>query len=159
MSLSLYKIDETYKKALHLSIENEDDEELFKFLDDIEELKEKKVLNIACFIKNLHAESLAHREEADRQKEKQKALFSKAISLEKYLKRHIDPGDKFKDVRVSIGWRKSTSVNINCSIAEMDQRFVKIDYSAKKKEIGDALKAGEKVKGCELLENKNLVIK
>lgn len=129
--------------------------------DKLEELqmeRDQKIENIALWYKNLISDAEAYKAEKNSFADKEKVAKNKAESLKKYLDYAL-AGDKFKTVRVNISYRRSESVECE-DINEVPQDYVvyaepKLDKTA----IKQAIKAGEKVQGCEVVEKQNIQIK
>ena len=58
-----------------------------------------------------------------------------------------------------IYWRKSTVVEIQTMTDSLPAEYVKIEKTPMKAEIKEALKCGEKIDGCFLVEKQNVQIK
>lgn len=117
-----------------------------------------KVENIALWIKNLLAEAKAIKEEKDSLAARQKACENKAESLKKYLSSALC-GNKFKTSKVSISFRKSESVQVD-DADKLDDDYLK--YTAPtvdKTKVKQALTAGIKLQGAQLVTNQNIQIK
>lgn len=135
---------------------------LADLLGEIAEAKETKVLNIACWIKNLEAEAEAIKLEEKRLTTRRQQATNKAESLERYLKSALTEGEKFKDARAEITWRKSSSVEIISDIDTFTQAYpnlCKVKVEPSKTEIKKAIESGELVIGAEIVNKQNLVIK
>ena len=128
-------------------------------LDALEMQYEKKVSDIACWVKNLRAEAGALKNEKDALAKRQKVCENKADSLQKYLDSILN-GAKFKDERVSISYRRSESVEVDdAAIDELPARFIKIEKSVMKTPLKDALKGGQTFDGVRLVEHNNIQIR
>lgn len=91
MSLSLYKIDEVYKKALS-ELEAMDDLTPEIIADSLTLLKddvEKKCLSVGAFIKNLDAEARAVKQAKDALADRQRSIENKAKRMREYLAAHL----------------------------------------------------------------------
>lgn len=120
----------------------------------------KKISDIACLIKNSEAAAKAHKEEKQAQEAKQKIEENRAKRLKEFLAGYLN-GAKFKDERVSISYRKSTSTEIDetMDLSRLPDEFKKVTVEANKTAIKEALQAGEVIEGCRLVEKNNLIIK
>jgi len=136
---------------------------LAELLGEIGEAKETKVLNIACFIKNLDADADKIEAEIKRLKARKENLTNKSASLERYLEANLNPGiDKFKDARAEISWRKSSSVNVSADpdmLAKIRPDLVRTKYEPDKTAIKKAIDSGDLIIGCEIVNKQGLVIK
>lgn len=134
----------------------------FEALDKLNMAREKKLENIAMWVKNLNAEAKAIREEEKSLAERRRAAESKSERLEKYLDQTLS-GEKFSTAKVAISYRKSRAVEIADEatfITFADAAYIipqppKIDRKA----VGDALKGGAAIAGAALIERNNIQIK
>jgi len=163
--MNLYELNKLYGEALSLAITDDgeiQDESLISFLDEIQEAKETKLLNIACLIKNLEAEEEAFANEIKKLNDRKKRISSKIFSLQNYLKQNIQTGEKISDTRAEISWRSSSSVELDIDIdffARQNPHFVRTKYEPNKDLIKKAIKDGSNVIGASIVERKNMVIK
>ncbi len=119
---------------------------------------DKKVENIALFIKNLLAEATALKVEKDNLAKRQKACENKAESLKQYLSGFLC-GEKFKTARVNISYRKSEAVEVS-DISKIDDDYLKYsDPTVDKTKLKKALKDGIEIQGAQLVVNQNIQIK
>jgi len=121
--------------------------------------RNEKIINVACWFKNLRAEAEAIKAERDNLTERLRIKNAKADGLKDWLAYAAD-GQKFDTPRVQIGWRKSDSVSFTDERAIPD-RFKEqvIEIKISKDDIKRALKAGETVPGAEIVSNNNIQIK
>lgn len=129
-------------------------------LDELQMERERKISNIACWIKNLKAEAEAIKTEEQTLNKRRKVCENKVESLKKYLE-HALHGDKFKDARVSISYRKSEGIHFaeDFDFNKVPGKFIKCTIDAKKTEMKEAIKAGEEIPGVCLITKNNLIIK
>src|SRR5271157_4631941 len=73
--------------------------------------------------------------------------------MKDYLAQIVKPGEKVEYAVGRISWRKSTSVNVvdPAKVPAQYQRVIPERREPDKNAIGDALKAGQEVDGCELV--------
>lgn len=120
--------------------------------------REKKLENVALWIKNLTSDAEALKAEKQAFAERQKAAENKAESLKKWLTEAL-AGEKFKTTRVAVSFRKSKSVQVE-DIWKLDDSFVKYaEPTADKAAIKKAIEAGQEVAGASLVENVSCSIK
>ena len=131
---------------------------------DIEKLgaleleKDKKIENIALFVKNLKADKEAYKKEKQLFAEKEKATENKIASLTSYLEEFLK-GEKFKSTRVTISYRKSTGVVID-DITQLRGACLKIaEPVADKTAIRECIKMGLEVLGAHIEEKQSIQIK
>ena len=153
---NLYEINEAIKNTIDLDTGEIVDFEAF---ENLQMERNEKIENIGLWIKNLNADAAAYKAEKDSFAEKQRRAENKAESLKKYLD-SVLAGSKFNTTRVSISYRKSTSVEVDESkLPAKWMREIPASYVADKVEIIKALKAGENIEGAELIERNNINIK
>lgn len=127
-------------------------------LDQLEMECDKKIENIALYIKNLTADAEALKAEKQSFEERQKAAENKADSLKRYLANYL-AGQKFSTPRVAISFRKTQKVNVT-DMTLIPEKYLKFaDPTLDKISIKNAIKNGERVAGAELVDGKSMSIK
>ena len=121
--------------------------------------KDQKIENIALWIKNLQADALAYRAEKEAFEARQKAAENKVESLKRYLADALK-GEKFSSTKCAVSFRKSEKVEIEdeCLIPQ-EYMTETVTYKPNRTAIKYAIKAGQKVNGCELVESLNAQIR
>lgn len=154
--MSLYTINQELLACIDMETGEIIDTDRF---DALQLERNDKLENIALWYKNLLSEAQAYKAEKDVFAEKQKRAENKAESLKKYLDSALQ-GSKFDTVKVSVSYRKSTSVDVT-DIDKLPEEYRKVITiaSADKVEIVKALKSGATIDGAELVENNNIQIK
>ena len=156
---ALYELDEKL-----MSFEYEFDEETGEWLNEeelnqLEMERDDKIEGIALWIKNLEAEANGISEEMKSLKARKEAKERKAKNLRDYIQ-HSLAGEKFETSRVSISYRKSSSVDItDISLIDPDYLRTKTTVEPDKNAIKAALKDGEEVEGARLVENVSMQLK
>ena len=168
---SLYELDNSIIELLEHGfneecIDKETGEIFFDkaqmFLDQLQLDRKSKLENIALFIKNLESEADAIKQEEQNLAARRKAKENKANQLREYVKSSMlilnEP--KFETPRVAMSFRTSKVVEVT-DVSLLDKQYLKekIDYTADKKAIKEALENGIEVVGACIKENKNLQIK
>ena len=127
-------------------------------LDKVEMEFKKKVEGICLWIKNLKADASAYKAEKDIFVKKQREAEKKAESLSRYVQGVLG-GEKFKTDRVAVSYRKSEVVE--CSdLSRVGEKFLRFkDPELDKAAVKKALKNGETVDGCSLVEKQNMTIR
>lgn len=127
-------------------------------LDQLQMDRDKKIENIALWIKNLLSDAEALKAQKQTFADRQKAAENKAESLKKYLSAFLD-GQKFSTEKVAISFRKTSSVNIT-DFRKVPEEFLKYaEPTVDKTAVKNAIKAGEKVAGAEIVEGNSISIK
>lgn len=162
--MTLYEINEQIKNVLENCYDPETgeiyDEELMTQYDSLRLQREEKAENVACYIKNLRAESAAIKEESKKLAARAKSADNKADHLEDYL-RYCLQGNKLNTARCAVGYRKSKAVDVEPDAWQfLPEQYLRVKQpEPDKKAIGDALKAGQNLPGCKLVENISMIIK
>lgn len=151
--MNIYEIDAAIMNCI-----NEDGEVIdIDAMNQLQMERAEKIENVACWIKNLEAESEAIRNEEKNLAGRRKVNENKVESLRKYLAYALD-GQKFQTPRVRISYRKSTAVSIQ-DPEKIPAAWYKAKYEIAKADIKEALQRGEAVPGAELVENVSMQIK
>ena len=161
---NLFEINKAIMDAWDTAIDPETgelNEEALTAFEALQVERDERIENIGCWIKNLNADAAALKEEAKNMNERAKRAERKADSLKRYLEAALH-GEKFQSTRVAISWRKTTSVEVDeAEVPELPEQYVrrKVTVEADKTAIKDALKAGEVIEGCRLVEKQSIQIK
>lgn len=127
-------------------------------LEQLQLERDEKIESIGCWIKNLLSDAEQLKAEADKLTARKRVAENKANSLKIYLQEFL-AGEKFKSPKLAISYRKSESVDVP------DWRGVPEDYlkykdpEPDKTLIKKALKDGQEIAGCALVEKQNMQIK
>ena len=129
-------------------------------LEALEMERDRKISNVACWIKDLRAEAEAIKAEKQALDKRQKAAENKAESLKEWLAKVLQ-GEKFKDSRCAISYRKSERVDFSDSFDfnSLPDYMKKVTVEPRKTEIKDYLKTGATIEGVELVESSNIQIR
>lgn len=129
-------------------------------LNALEMERDKKISNVACWIKDLKAEAEAIKAEKQALDKRQKAAENKAESLKTWLQ-SILQGEKFKDAKVSISYRKSEKVVFaeDFAYVTLPDHMKKVTVEPRKTEIKEFLKAGGEIDGVRIEESSNMQIR
>lgn len=153
---SLYEIDQAIMECLDFETGEILDAER---LDALQMERQEKVESVALWIKNLSADAIAYKAEKDAFAEREKAALKKIESLKAWLAGALD-GQKFSTWRCAVTFRKSEAVEIedDCTLPQylLTER---VTYTPNKTAIKEAIKAGEEIAGCKLVERMNPTIK
>lgn len=163
--MNLYAIDRSIENLIAASV----DEETGELLIDMEELealsieRDKKIENIALYIKNLKAEAQAIREEERNLAARRKSAENYADRLVKLLSSSLN-GEKFSTPRVNISYRTSTALEVNEKFYSWANQYApellrQKQAEADKKAITDAIKSGKEIPWAEIVSKINLTIK
>lgn len=153
---SLYEIDQAILECLDFETGEILDAER---LDSLQMERQEKVESVALWIKNLSADAIAFKAEKEAFVEREKAALKKIESLKNWLSWALD-GQKFSTWRCAVTFRKSEAVEIedDCKLPQYLLNE-KVTYTPNKTAIKEAIKAGEEIPGCKLVERMNPTIK
>lgn len=155
--MTIFDIDEAILKL----VDEETGEVVdIEALEALEMERDKKVSNIACWIKQLDAEAEAIKAEKKKLADRQTAKENKAKQLREFLARVLN-GEKYEDARCKVSYRRSESVEVS---EDIDYNYIPAEYvktvqSIDKTAIKTAIKAGHTFKGVQLVQNTSVQIK
>ena len=158
--MTIYEIDQAIMECVDLETGEIIDTEQ---LDRLQMEREKKLENVACWIKDLKAEAEALKAEKQALAERQRVAENKAESLKKWLAYALQ-GEKFKTTKCAISFRKSEAVEVtdeglNNLMKEHDELLTYKAPEPNKTKIKQALKDGLNVEGVQLVQNISTIIK
>ncbi len=163
--MKLFDIDEKLAACVKLDESRVVDTESGEIIDleaiaALEMERDKKIENLGCWYKNLLADAEALKAQKNAFAEREKAAKAKAESLRGFLGRYLN-GKKFETAKVAMSFRKSEAVEFDAKcIGDVPEEFLKFkDPELDKVAVKKAIKAGETVPGCELVQRQNLQIK
>ena len=163
--MKIYEIDQAIEDLINNSVDPETGEvelDLME-LEDLQMERERKIENLALYIKNAKAEALAIKNEEEALAKRRKALCGAADRAEKYLE-FVLHGERFTSPRVAVSYRTSSSV-------ELDDQFIKWaqnngdaylrykDPEPDKAMISRDLKAGLSIPHARITQNSTITIK
>lgn len=155
--MTIFDIDEA---ILNLVDEETGEVVDIEALEALEMERDKKVSNIACWIKQLDAEAEAIKAEKKKLADRQTAKENKAKALREFLARVLN-GEKFEDARCKVSYRRSESVEVADDIDYnyIPDEYIKVTKAIDKTAIKTAIKAGHAYKGVQLVQNTSIQVK
>lgn len=162
--MKIYEIDQAIEDLIANSIDEETGEVLFdpEVLEQLQMERERKIENLALYIKNATAEAKAIKDERDALGKRHDSLQKRIASAKEYLE-FVLHGDKFHTARVAVSYRKSTSVDLDDQFIEWAKanwsELLRTKVEPDKKLIGEHLKNGEDVPHAQIVTNTTLSIK
>ncbi len=158
--MTIYEIDQAIMECVDLETGEIID---IDKLNELELEREKKLENVACWIKDLKAEAEALKNEKQALAERQKVAENKAESLKKWLAYALQ-GEKFKTTKCAISFRKTEAVEVtdeglNNLMKEHDELLTYKAPEPNKTAIKQAIKDGLNVAGVQLVQNISTIIK
>lgn len=119
----------------------------------------EKVENIACYIKNLTSDIADFKAEEDTLAKRRKSNERKVEYLKRLLLDNMN-GQKYSTTRCAVSFRRSEAVQVtDVEHIPAELLRVKTTVEPNKTAIKDALKAGQEISGCKLVENMSVQIK
>ena len=164
----LWEIDSLLRDAIESAEQSvnpetgEMPEDWASFLDTVQMERDAKALAVASYVRELEAEAAAVELEKKRLTKRQQVLENKAGRVRDYLAGFLQVGEKLKDARVSIGWRKSSAVNVLAPVESLPAEYVRVipeQREPDKVALGAALKEGKEIAGVELVTRHSVQIK
>ena len=155
--MNLYEIEDAILECV--DTENGDILDAEK-LEALEMERDKKISNIACWVKELRSDAAAIKAEKDALDKRMKAKDNLADRLSSYLENFLN-GAKFEDSRCAISYRKSEAIEIteDLDLNTLPDNCKKIEIKANKTAIKEAIKQGRVIDGCALVLRNNIQIK
>lgn len=153
---SLYEIDQ----AIQACVDSEtgeiiDPEQLDRLVMD----RNQKIENVVLWVKNLMADSAAYKAEMETFAARKKEADTKVESLKRWLEKATG-GEKYSSARCAVSWRSSEAVEVLEETSIPKKYMVKVvSLRPDKKAIKEAIKAGAKVKGVQLVKTRDAQIK
>lgn len=151
----LYEID----RNLTSLVDEETGEILdFEAFEQLQLERDKKLENIALWIKNLKADVEKFKAEKKNFEDKIERAENKTESLKNYLSTFLG-GEKFKTARVSCSFRETESVDVT-DIGVIPDKYLRYsEPTANKPAIKAAIKGGKEISGAQLIKKSSLIIK
>ena len=162
--MTLYEIDNAIREVLESAADPETgelvDEALLEQYDKLIMDRDQKIENIGLYIKNLEADAAAIKAEAKNLTARAKAAENKAEHLRNYMQFCLN-GQKFQSPRLSVSFRRSQKVEVDQNrLFEIPEDYLRYkDPEVDKKRVSEALKAGEDIPGCTLVDSVSMIIK
>ena len=123
---------------------------------------DEKLGNIGAYIKNLEAEAAAIKTERDNLKKRMDSKQREIDRLKEYVSNSLLSNNekKMETSRVAFSFRSSEQVEIHDQ-EQIPKEYMKekTTYDPDKTAIKNAIKGGQEVAGCELIQKQNLQIK
>lgn len=123
--------------------------------------RNRKLLSLACLVKDIEAEADALKVEAAAITDRARVKSNAASRIKGVIASYLETGEKLADNRAALSWRKSEAVELDVEPGTLPApyRREKLIIEADKTQIKDALKKGEVVEGARLVTKQNLQIK
>ncbi len=125
---------------------------------ELEISREDIIENTLLLYKNCVSDAEAIAAEIKTLKARQAALEKRADRLKADASDALG-GEKFQTAKVAVSWRKSTAAEVDESLCPEEYITTKITTAPDKKAITAALKAGQEIPGCKLVERLNMSVR
>lgn len=162
---NLFEIDKQLMKCVKLASGDFVNTETGEVVDTeaIEQLnmeKNRKIRNIACWVRNLDAEEKALSEQIKIFTDRRNAVKNKKESLKSYLSNYLN-GEKWKNDEVNITWRTSEVILLadNLDVTKLPKQYVEYDPHVNKTLLKKDIKDGLEIQGVQLVKRNNIQIK
>ena len=86
-------------------------------------------------------------------------MENKAEKLKGFISYHLKDGEKLKDSRCDIGWRKSAQLILDVPVESLPAEYIRTKTEPDKKALKDFVKTANDCTYAHLEENYNLQIK
>lgn len=120
--------------------------------------REEVIENTLLMYKNASSDVAAIAEEIKQLTARKTVLEKRAERYKADAAKALD-GEKYSSPRVTVSYRKSTAVEVDETLCPAEYIVSKVTTSPDKKAITAAIKAGNEVAGCKLVERLNMQIK
>ena len=163
MIMKLYEIPEQYRQALESIDVDEETGEIVNAdaLNQFEMDAKEKIENAALFVRELERESQAISEEAERMRNRAKAVERKAERIKSLILTALQPFDgRVKTQRITVYERHTDVVKI-VEGSTLPDAYVtkKVTLSPNKTELKRAIKAGATIDGVTLEDSVSVVMR
>lgn len=166
--MNLYEIDTAINTLLEDGYDNECinpetgefiEERVIERLEELSIARSEKIESVACFIKNLAAQSAAIKREEVHLAERRNVIDNRIEGLKKYLSSSLN-GEKYNGIRAAISWRKSAQLIID-DADKIPSEYVteQLSVSVDKNAIKAAIRNGEKIDGAHIENRLNIQIR
>ena len=163
MSLpTLYELADEFKDALE-NLTDLDDQAVIDTLESLEGEFKLKSSNVAKYIKNLEHTLDGMKEAESNMNQRRTSLEKKINHMREYLKNNLEKSGlkKIDAPDISISIQKNPYKLIITNETEIPSDFIdtKETKTVNKEKIKEALKNGEEIPGCELVQENRITIK
>lgn len=160
--MKLYEVNDRIEYLLANCVDEQGalTEETAQMLDELEDEREEKLLNIALYLRGEMVEGEAVAAEAQRLAARAKIHLNRSAWLKEYLAENMAEDEKIQDPRVRVSFRRSTAVEIeDPDTVPASYIITSTEERIDKKLVREALKDGKEVPGCRLATRWNLQVK
>lgn len=130
-----------------------------ELLDSLMMERNAKIESVALWVKNLESDAAAFKAEKDAFAKREEQANKKAESLKNWLAQACN-GQAFNTTKCAVSFRRSEKVDIvDKTLIPAGFLTETVTVNPNKKAIKDAIKAGQEINGCRLVESLNTQIK
>lgn len=117
------------------------------------------VLDLACVLKERRGEMELVKAEAQRLAARAKALAGQCDRLEAAIEARVPVGERMRDARVTISWRRSAAVEVLVPPEMLPECYQRHKVEADKVSLRASLEAGARIPGAEMVESQHLQVR
>lgn len=164
----IYRLDERIQQALDSAYDPDtgelllDEDKLFYQIEGIQADFETLIDSIASDVKNLKAEAADVREEKQRLAKRQSQLEVRAERAKRLLA-YLLQGEKFKNGRHNVSYRKSEELVVDDGFVEWaavnDPSFLKVEPEVRKLDVKNAIKNGMVFEFAHIEQKNNIQVR
>ena len=125
----------------------------------LEEERDKKLLNVGVWIKDLLADAAKFKTEIATLQWRKRVMENKAEKLKGFISYHLKDGEKLKDSRCDIGWRLSAQLILDVPVEALPPEYIRTKIEPDKTSLKNLVKIENDCTYAHLEENYNLQIK
>lgn len=121
--------------------------------------RDEKLLNLASWFKSLKAEAEAYKTEMQTLAQKKKTIENKMQWIKDFIITYLKGGEKIKDTRAALSWRKSQKLDIDddkFDIRDLEEEYRVVSVDPDKTKLKEAIKGGMVFENIRIVENENL---
>ncbi|WP_445479142.1 siphovirus Gp157 family protein [Lysinibacillus irui] len=155
---SLYQLNNAYAQLQQMIEDGQ--EGLEDTLASITDAVEEKLEAYAMVIKNIESDVEGIKSEEKRLAKRRKIMENGITRMKQAIAETLQGSgqDKVKTEKFTFSFRKSSKVEVS-DIDSLPQQFIKVERTISRADLAKALKAGEQIKGAQLVENQSLSIR
>ena len=161
MTIKLYEIDHAIRDTLSRNTDEDGvlDPGCIDALDSLQVSLERKVLDVALYIRSVLGEAGVVREEEKRLQARRHGLENAAARLKEYLLHHTEQhGSKFSDPRVTVSVARTQACDVMSEDA-LPEAYTFVERKVDRRALLEQLKAGVTVPGARLVSRAHVRIR
>lgn len=154
------QIEQAFAEAVDPETGEIVDETALQKIETLTAQKTVAVTDLAWFVKQADTVMIAHLDAVMAELKARKARIEKARDIgQKVLESFLTPGEKIETDFVTISWRKSEAVVVECAPELLPDEFQRIKVEADKAKLKQAIKQNRTIEGVHIESRQSLQIK